>query len=168
MKKQSIKGLAFIAVAGSLATGVASCDLLKDLDYKVTPCPLEMHADSVRVKIEVKFPEKGIKKKASAELTPMLGSTALKTVTVQGEKATGNGTVIQYKPGGTMVYTDAVAYKPEYEYTDLKITGKVYKGGKEKKDKFEDQTICTGTIITPYLVNKDFKVIYAADEFKRV
>jgi len=165
MRKQSIKGLAFMAVAGSL---VASCDLLKDLEYKVTPSPLEMHADSVRVKVEVKFPEKGIKKKASAELTPMLGSTALKTVTVQGEKATGNGTVIQYKPGGTMVYTDVIAYKPEFEYTDLKVTGKVYKGGKEKKDKFEDQVIAQGTIITPYLVNKDFKVIIAKDEFKRV
>jgi len=165
MKKQSIKGLAFIAVAGSL---VASCDLLKDLEYKVTPCPLEMHADSVRVKVEVKFPEKGIKKKASADITPMLGSTALKTVTVQGEKATGNGTVIQYKPGGTMVYTDVVAYKPEYEYTDLKVTGKVYKGGKEKKDKFQDMDICKGTIITPYWVNKDFKVVFAKDEFKRV
>lgn len=165
MKKQSIKGLAFIAVAGSL---VASCDLLKDLEYKVTPCPLEMHADSVRVKVEVKFPEKGIKKKASAEITPMLGSTALKTVTVQGEKATGNGTVIQYKPGGTMVYTDVVAYKPEYEYTDLKVTGKVYKGGKEKKGKFQDMDICKGTIITPYWVNKDFKVVFAKDEFKRV
>lgn len=165
MKKQSIKGLAFIAVAGSL---VASCDLLKDLEYKVTPSPLEMHADSVRVKVEVKFPEKGIKKKASAELTPMLGSTALKTVTVQGEKATGNGTVIQYKPGGTMVYTDVVAYKPEFEYTELKITGKVYKGGKEKKDKFQDQEIAKGTIITPYWVNKDFKVVFAKDEFKRV
>ena len=165
MKKQSIKGLAFIAVAGSL---VASCDLLKDLEYKVTPSPLEMHADSVRVKVEVKFPEKGIKKKASAEITPMLGSTALKTVTVQGEKATGNGTVIQYKPGGTMVYTDVVAYKPEYEYTELKVTGKVYKGGKEKKDKFQDTEIAKGTIITPYWVNKDFKVIFAKDEFKRV
>jgi tetratricopeptide (TPR) repeat protein len=165
MKKQSIKGLAFIAVAGSL---VASCDLLKDLEYKVTPSPLEMHADSVRVKVEVKFPEKGIKKKASAEITPMLGSTALKTVTVQGEKATGNGTVIQYKPGGTMVYTDVVAYKPEYEYTELKVTGKVYKGGKEKKDKFQDMEIAKGTIITPYWVNKDFKVIFAKDEFKRV
>lgn len=165
MKKQSIKGLAFIAVAGTLVT---SCDLLKDLEYKVTPSPLEMHADSVRVKVEVKFPEKGIKKKAKAEITPMLGSTALKTVTVLGEKATGNGTVIQYKPGGTMVYTDVVAYKPEYEYTELKATGKVYKGTKEKEGQFEDTEIAKGTIITPYLVNKDFKVIYAKDEFKRV
>lgn len=165
MKKQSIKGLAFIAVTGSL---VSSCDLLKDLDYTVTPSPLEMHADSVRVKIDVKFPEKGIKKKAYAELTPKLAGTPLKTVTVQGEKATANGTVIQYKPGGTMTYTDVVAYKPEFEYTELIVTGKVFKGGKEKAGQFEDKEIAKGTIITPYLVNKDFKCIYAKDEFKRV
>ena len=165
MKNQSIKGLAFIAIAGSLLT---SCDLLKDLDYKVTPNPLEMHGDSVRVKVDVTFPEKGIKKKASAEITPMLGSTALKTVTVLGEKATGNGTVIQYKPGGKMVYEDVVAYKPEFENTDLKITGKVYKGGKEKEGKFTDMKIADATIITPFMVNKDFKVILCKDEFKRV
>jgi hypothetical protein len=115
MKKQSIKGLAFLAVAGSLVT---SCDLLKDLDYKVTPNPLEMHGDSVRVKVDVTFPAKGIKKKAKAEITPMLGGTALKTVTVLGEKATGNGDKIQYKPGGKMVYEDVVAYKPEFENAD--------------------------------------------------
>ena len=57
MKRQSIKGLAFIAVAGSLLT---SCDLLKDLDYKVTPSPLEMHGDSVKVRVDVTFPEKGM------------------------------------------------------------------------------------------------------------
>lgn len=165
MKKQSIKGLAFIAIAGSLVT---SCDLLKDLDYKVTPNPLEMHGDSVRVKIDVTFPEKGIKKKASVELTPMLGNTALKTVTIQGEKATGNGSVIQYKSGGKVVYEDVVVYKSDYENTDLKITGKVYKGGKEKAGKFEDMKIADATIITPFLVNKDFKVILAKDEFKRV
>jgi tetratricopeptide (TPR) repeat protein len=165
MKKQSIKGLAFFAVAGSL---VSSCDLLKDLEYTVTPSPLEMHADSVRVKVDVKFPEKGIKKKAYAEMTPKLAGTSLKTVTVQGEKATANGTVIQYKPGGTMTYTDVIAYKPEFEYTELIITGKVFKGGKEKAGQFEDKEIAKGTIITPYLVNKDFKCIYAKDEFKRV
>jgi tetratricopeptide (TPR) repeat protein len=165
MKKQSIKGLAFIAIAGSLVT---SCDLLKELDYKVTPNPLEMHGDSVRVKIDVTFPEKGIKKKASAEITPMLGSAALKTVTVQGEKATGNGSVIQYKPGGKVVYTDVIAYKPEFENADLMVTGKVYKGGKEKAGKFTDTKIADGTIVTPFLVNKDFKVIYEKDAFKRV
>lgn len=165
MKKQSIKGLAFFAVAGTL---VSSCDLLKDLDYKVTPSPLEMHADSVRVKVEVKFPEKGIKKKAYAEITPKLAGTSLKTVTVAGEKATANGDVIPYKAGGTVTYYDVVPYKPEFEYTELIVTGKVFKGGKEKAGQFDDTEIAKGTIITPYLVNKDFKVIYAKDNFKRV
>jgi tetratricopeptide (TPR) repeat protein/outer membrane protein OmpA-like peptidoglycan-associated protein len=164
MKKQSIKALALIAISSAFVT---SCDLLKDLNYKVTQSPLEMHADSVRVKVEVMFPEKGIKKKASAEITPMLGTTALKTVTVQGEKVSGNGTVIQYKPGGKMVYTDVVAYKPEFENAELIVTGKVFKGGKEKKDKFTDTKIADGTIITPYLVAKNFKVIYEKDAFVR-
>jgi outer membrane protein OmpA-like peptidoglycan-associated protein len=165
MKRQSIKGLAFIAITGAL---VSSCDLLKDLEYKVTPNPLEMHGDSVRVKVDVTFPEKGIKKKAKAEITPMLGSTALKTVTVLGEKATGNGTTIQYKPGGKMSYEDVVAYKPEFEAADLMVTGKVYKGEKEKEGQFTDTKIADATIITPYLVNKDFRVILAKDEFRRV
>lgn len=165
MKKQSIKGLALVAVAGSLVT---SCDLLKTLDYAVTPTPLEMHGDSVRVKIDVTFPEKGIKKKASAEITPMLGDAALRTVTVQGEKVSGNGTIIQYKPGGKMSYEDIIAYKPAFENAELTVTGKVYKGGKEKPGKFQDKKIADATIITPFLVNKDFKVIFAKDEFKRV
>ena len=164
MKKQSIKALALIAISSAFVT---SCDLLKDLNYKVTPSPLEMHSDSVQVKVEVMFPEKGIKKKASAEITPMLGTTALKTVTVQGEKVSGNGTVIQYKPGGKMVYTDVVAYKPEFENAELMVTGKVFKGGKEKKDKFTATKIADGTIITPYLVAKNFKVIYEKDAFVR-
>lgn len=164
MKKQSIKGLAFIAVAGSLVT---SCDLLKDLDYTVTPDPLEMHGDSVRVKVDVKFPEKGIKKKVSAEITPYLASTPLKPLSVQGEKATGNGTVIQYKAGGKVTYTDVVPYKSDMEESALTVTGKVFKGAKEK-EQLDVIKIADATIITPYLVNKDFRVIYEADQFKRV
>lgn len=164
MKKHSIKGLAFIAVAGSVVT---SCDLMKDLDYKVTPNPLEMHGDSVRVKVDVTFPEKGIKKKASAEITPMLGNTALKPVTFLGEKATGNGTTINYKPGGKYTYTDVVAYQEAFENADLTITGKISKGGKEK-DQIDPIKIADATIITPLLVNKDFKVVFEKDNFQRV
>ncbi|MDG1147475.1 MAG: hypothetical protein P8N52_04125 [Crocinitomicaceae bacterium] len=164
MKKQSIKVLAILAVAGTFTTG---CDLLKDLEYTVTPSPLEMHGDSVLVKVDVTFPEKGIKKKASADITPMLGSTALKSIRVQGEKATGNGDVIAYKLGGKVSYTDIVAYTPEMEAADLMITGKVFKGEKEKEG-ITPTKIADATIITPYLVNEDFKVIVANDEFKRV
>ncbi len=164
MKKQSIKGLAFIAAAGVLATG---CDLLKDLDYAVTPNPLEMHGDSVKVKVDITFPEKGIKKKAYAEIYPAIGDHALKPLTVVGEKATANGKVVQYKPGGKVMYEDIIAYSPDMEVSDLAITGKVFKGSKEK-DQIERTKIGDATVITPMLVAKDFRVIYANDQFKRV
>ncbi|MCT4561416.1 MAG: tetratricopeptide repeat protein [Crocinitomicaceae bacterium] len=164
MKKQSLTGLALVALTGTL---LSSCDLLKDLEYTVTPSPLEMHGDSVRVKVDVKFPEKGIRKKVSAEIQPMLGETALKPITVQGEKATGNGTVIQFKPGGQLSYYDIVPYQSSYEVTELNITGKIFKGTKEK-DALGPIKIADGTIITPLLVNKDFKVVLEKDNFKRV
>lgn len=164
MRKKSIKVLSLIALAGTLATG---CQLLKDVQYDVTPDPLEMHADSVSVKVEITLPEKGINKKASAEITPMLGDTPLKSIIIQGEKATGNGEVIQYKAGGKVTYEDKVPYTPDMEASQLDVTGKIYKGTKEKGE-IERTKIADATIITPYLVNKDFKVIYAEDQFRRV
>jgi tetratricopeptide (TPR) repeat protein len=164
MKKQSIKVLAFVAFTGIT---VSSCTLLKDLEYDVEPCPLEMHGDSVAVTVNITFPEKSINKKASAEITPMLGETALKPVTFMGEKATGNGNVIAYKPGGKYTYTDVVAYKPAMENTELMITGTVSKAGKVK-DEIDPIEICKGTIVTPLLVEKSGQVILANDQFERV
>jgi tetratricopeptide (TPR) repeat protein len=164
MKKQTFKGFAFIFIASAMTT---SCDLLKDVQYEVSPSPLEMHGDSVRVKVDIKLPAKGIKKKASAEITPMLGSTALKTITIQGEKVSGNGSVIQYKPGGNVVLSDIIAYKSEFEDAELKVTGSVSKGGKVKSA-LPETKICDATIVTPLLVNKDFRVILEKDVFNRV
>ncbi|MBI2258751.1 MAG: hypothetical protein HYU67_07615 [Flavobacteriia bacterium] len=146
---------------------VSSCDLLKDLKYTVTPNPLEMHGDSVRISVTAQLPKKGIHKKAKAEIIPMLGNTELKPVTILGEKAQGNGTTIKYKPGGTVTYSDVVKYKPEYEVTDLMITGKLYKGSKSKEE-IKPIKIADGTIITPLLVKKDFKMIMSSDNFQRV
>ena len=160
----NLKSLATLTIAGSLA---ASCTLLKDLNYTVTPSPLEMHGDSVRVKIDVTFPEKGIKKKASVEITPILGTTALNSVTVIGEKATGNGTTIKYKPGGMVTYEDVLVYKPEFEVAELTVSGRVFKGGVEKMIT-PSKKIADGTIITPLLVNKDFKVTSANDKHQSV
>jgi Flp pilus assembly protein TadD len=164
MKTKGIKSLAFVAAAGLMTT---SCDLLKDVDYTVTPDPLEMHGDSVIVKIDVTIPEKGINKKAYAEIVPMLGTHALKPVTIVGEKATANGTVIPYKPGGKVVYEDVIAYSPDMEVSELKVTGTIYKKGKVKGE-VEEMKIADATVITPLLVSKDFRVILAADQFKRV
>ena len=142
MKKNNVKVLTLIALAGTMATG---CQLLKDVDYTVTPDPLEMHGDSVRVKVDVIFPEKALNKKAIVDITPSVGDVALKPVRVQGEKATGNGNVIAYKAGGTVTYTDVVVYHPSMEASGLFVEGKIYKGEKEK-DQLEKTKINVTTI----------------------
>lgn len=162
MKKQSYKGLAAVAIAAMTLTG---CKLIGDLEYTVTPDPVEMHGDSVRVSIAVKIPEKGLNKKATAEITPKLGNNAFKTIYIQGEKATGNGQTIPLKAGGTVNYTDVIPYDPSMEHADLTIGGMAKKGKKEIE--IESKKIADGTIVTPLWVQNDDKALIGVDNFVR-
>jgi uncharacterized lipoprotein YajG len=85
MKKQNFKKLMAVAIAATALTG---CKLIGELEYTVTPDPVEMHGDSVKVSVTVKIPEKGLHKKVNAEITPKLGNHAFKTIYIQGEKKT--------------------------------------------------------------------------------
>lgn len=162
MKKQGYVGLAAFAFTASMLTGCK----IGDLDYTLDKDPVEMHGDSVRVSITVVVPEKGMPKKVTATITPMLGNKAFKTIEIQGEKATGNGKTINYKPGGTINYTDVIAYSPELENADLMITGSATKGKKELLS-LEDEKIADGTIITPLLLQNDDRSLLGNDEFVR-
>ena len=141
---------------GTAAFLVASCDLVKDITYTVNPNPLEMHGDSVKVSITVNVPEKGIQKKAKAEITPMLGTTPVGTWYVNGSKVTGNGTSIDFKTGGTATFEQTLAYQSSMEAADLTITGKLYKQTKEK-GALPETKIADATIITPTLWIKHLK-----------
>lgn len=151
---------------GTAAFLVASCDLVKDITYTVNPNPLEMHGDSVKVSITVNVPEKGIQKTAKAEITPKIGSTPIGTWYVNGSKVTGNGTNIDFKTGGTATFEETIAYDPSMEAADLIITGKLYKQTKEK-GVLPETKIADATIITPYLVDKTFKVLTEQDALVR-
>ena len=145
---------------GIAALAVSSCDQLKELSYSTTPNPLEMHGDSVAISVTVNIPPKGIKKKVSVEITPSLGATKLTTWKIQGEKATGNGQSITFKPGGTATFTETVAYDASMEAADLTLTGKVFKGTKEKsKEALPVTKLADATIITPLLVQPTFKML---------
>lgn len=154
----------------SLAAGttalMSSCDLVKDFTYNVNPNPLEMHGDNVKFSVVVNVPEKGLNKKVKAEITPKLGNTAIGTWVLQGEKITGNGQTITFKPGGSATFELEVPYRPDMEAADLKVTGKVIKGTKEKGD-IPETKIADGTIITPLMVRKDFKVLFEKDAIVR-
>jgi tetratricopeptide (TPR) repeat protein len=153
------------------ATVLSSCDVLKELEYKVTPNPLEMHGDSVRVKIDVKVPEKGIKKKVVAEITPTLGSITLESIKVAGEKIQIGEKTIAYKAGGKVTYDKTYAYDPSFESTELVMTLKAYKGAigtkEKKKETIDSKKLADGTIITPLLVQPDFRVATLTQEYEQ-
>ena len=148
---------------------LSSCDSLKDLTYTVTPNPLEMHGDSVRVKIEVKVPEKGIGKKIVAEITPKLGNQTLDVVKVAGEKIKIGEKSIPFKSGGKVTYDKTYAYDPSFENTNLEINLKAYKGAigakEKKKEAIDSKIIAEGTIITPMLLQPNFKVVSLKQEY---
>lgn len=167
MKKNQIIGLAALT-----STILVGCTIMKDLEYKVSPNPLEMHGDTVTLNISGKFAEKGLHKKAVVEITPYIegagGTKAdFKTEIFQGEKAAGNGTVVP-KGGKSFTYTSRIPYKADFEAADVKVRYNLKKGKKEKKVKGEQTPkIADATIITPYLVNFDDKTIMATYDLVR-
>lgn len=148
---------------------LSSCTLLKDLDYTVTPSPLEMHGDSIKFSVTVNVPEKGISKSVKAEITPKLGNKALGVWTIQGEKIQGNGKTISFKPGGTATFETSLAYDPSLEAADLVLTGKIYKGAKSKeKGELPSAKIADATIVTPLLARMTCEMCTQSDELVRV
>jgi len=161
MKKQGYKGLAAFALAATMLTGCK----MGDLNYKLAEDPVEMHGDSVRVSIQVTVPEKGMPKKGVAVFTPMLGNKAFSPIEIKGEKATGNGKTIAFKPGDVIKFTDVIAYSSDLEAADLTVSGIYTKGKKEKE--IPSEKIADGTIITPLLIQNDDKSLIGNDAFVR-
>jgi len=169
MKKNQLIGLAAIT-----STVLVGCTIMKDLEYKVSPNPVEMHGDTITLNISGKFAEKGLHKKAVVEVTPYIegvgnGTKAdFKTEIFQGEKAAGNGTVVP-KGGKSFTYTSRIPYKADFEAADVKIRYKLMKGKSEKQPKGEkNPKIADATIVTPLLVNFDDKPIVATYNLVRM
>jgi Flp pilus assembly protein TadD len=166
MKTRNFRALVLATAVGVGSTG---CSLVKDVTYTVTPNPLEMCGDSVEVTINAIVGDKGLHKKATADITPMImwegGQKELKTISVQGEAAAGNGIVIP-KAGKKVTYTDKVPYSNDMQTSELKVK-LVAKKGKKTVEEVSDK-IADGVITTPYLLIGDDKSIAAKDQFKRV
>ncbi|MCX7955311.1 MAG: hypothetical protein N3A01_09030 [Bacteroidales bacterium] len=141
------------------------------ITYTLTPKILEMHGDSVALSITGKFPGKYFGKKVICEIKPVLKTQSgneipLTPIKVQGEKVTDNYKVIKYADGGTFNYSTKVGYQDEMKVCDVNI--KVTASQKSKTIDFDPVTIGKGTIITPSLIEKEGKMIYAKDNFVRI
>lgn len=167
MKKTNLHIVTAILIASIFA---ASCSVLKDLEYEVKENPIEMHGDKVTVKIDGKFIEKGLNKKAFVTLTPTLINAAgeeleFEPKSFKGEKAAGNGEVVK-KDGHSFSYTSTRPYDSRFENSELVVKYIALKGTKEK---LNDKTakIADATIVTPELLQNDDKVVMGKNNLVR-
>jgi Flp pilus assembly protein TadD len=173
MKNQDVKLLALAVVT---STAFIACNPLNkmvkrqgEVNYELTPDPVEMHGDSIAISINGSFPEKYFNKKVSAKVTPVLvygeNSEEFAAFNLKGEDSEAEGTVINYEKGGSFSHTAKIPYKEGMGVAtvELRATG-MYK---EKTKDLEPRKAADGTIITPKMVMSADKAIIGADQFKK-
>lgn len=174
MKNNITKGI-ILALATSVT--LTSCNSLVKMaakygtvKYEVTPNPLEMHGDSIKIAVSGKYIPKWFWKKATLNVQPVLKTSTgeiikLKPRMLVGEKVIGapkDAQVINSKAGGSFSYQDKVGYRPDLQNCtfEVQLTGSYKAISKE----FPQLKIGDGTTVTPLLLMKDEKTIMAKDE----
>lgn len=173
MNKLKKTGLLFLCPAAILLTN--GCGIKKmiknagDISYEVTPNPLELHGDSVRVAVNGNFPAKYFHKKATLTVTPVVkyngGEKALKDIVLRGDKVQGAGENISYTQGGKFSVKDRFLYVNGMEKAEIVLRASA--SYKNKTTSFPEIKIAEGTIVTPLLLQNDYKPVAAADKFDK-
>jgi len=139
-----------------LATVMSGCGLNKmankyeTVSYTVTPTTLQVQGGNVLLTLDATFAENYFAKKATVDFTPVLvyasGETAFKTITIQGEEATGGEATIFNATGGNFNYQDAIKYNSEMMNSTLELRATAKLNDKEKT--LGPVTIADGVIAT--------------------
>ncbi len=171
MRNRNSKALALLVVASVV---LVACNPLSkmikrqgEVNFEMTPNPVEMHGDSVAITFNGSFPEKYFNKKVSAIITPVLvygeNSESFEVLKLKGEVSEEEGTTIKYEAGGSFSHAAVIPYKDGMEdaIVELRITGKY----KEATKDLDPRKVADGTIITPKLVMSSDKAIVGADKF---
>jgi len=139
MKHFNIKVIVALVLATVMFTGCGLSKMIKKyptVKYSVTPEVLETHGGKISVAVNGTIPAKYFNKKATVKVTPVLKSmdgttlATLKSITLKGEKATGDGQTIKYKEGGSFSYTDVVNYNENMNMSELYVGPLATKGKK--------------------------------------
>lgn len=173
MKNQNVKLLTLAVVT---STAFIACNPLNkmvkrqgEVNYQVTPNPVEMHGDSIEINFTGSFPTKYFNKKVSATVTPTLNygenSEKFDPIKLKGEDSEAEGTTIKYEAGGSFSHTAKIPYKEGMDVAtlDLNVSGE-YKG---KTKDLDPKKVADGTIITPKLVMSSDKAIMGDDKFEK-
>ena len=162
--------LAGIMFSGCNPLKTMKRDHASNVKYQVNPPVLELVGDQVAISINGSYPANYFNKKVVATLTPVLKSgsneVAFDEYKVQGESVKENNKVIKYD-GGSFSYSSKIAYKPEFQLSELvlNVTGQ-YKT-KPALD-FDPYKLADGVITTCLLVEKNGKATYADHKYVRI
>jgi Flp pilus assembly protein TadD len=120
------------------------------VDFTVTPNTLQAHGDKITLSLDAAFAEKYFAKKVTMDFTPVLlyngQESSFKTITVQGEEATGGEATIFNATGGSFKYKDVMSYSKEMMNSTLELRAVAKLKDKEKI--FEPINIGNGVIAT--------------------
>ena len=137
--------------------------------YTVTPPILQVHGGKVAVKIDGTIPAKYFHKNATVDFTPILkgenSENSFKTITLQGEKASGGEKTISYTAGGGFTYEDEINYSK-----DMLVSGLEIKAVAKLKDKSEllgPVTIAKGVIATSQRVQNTEEITIAHHGYEK-
>lgn len=166
---------AIVTLAGLLLAGCGGVEKMKELpegtNFKLTPNPVEVHANKVKATIEGTIPAKYFNKKAIVEITPVVvyegGEVTLPVKVLQGEDVEANNQVINYEAGGTWKHEIEFDYKDEMFNAEIELRFVIIY--KDKRIPFDaPQKIGIGTLATYKLADKDPKPIMMADKYVRI
>lgn len=173
MKNKNIK---LIAIAVATATVFSACNPLakmvkrqNEVNFALTPNPVEMHGDTIAIALSGSFPAKYFNKKVSAVITPVIkygaGEEAFAPLKLKGEVSESEGAVINYEKGGSFTHSATIPYKDGMDVAtvELRVTGTY----KTKTKDLDPRKVADGTIITPKLVMSAEKAIAAKDNFQK-
>lgn len=135
----------------------------------VTPPTLQAHAGKVGVTIDASFPEKYFAKSSTVEFTPVLisseGENKFKSITIQGEEASGGEATIFYTTGGRFSYQDEMPFTIDMmESTlELRAVGK----SKDKELVFTPRTVAKGVMATSTRVQNTEDLAFAKSNYEK-
>jgi Flp pilus assembly protein TadD/outer membrane protein OmpA-like peptidoglycan-associated protein len=163
-----------VSLAVILVSGCGSISKMKDtaknVNYTVTPSPLEVKGGEVEFSVNVKYPAKYFNKKAIVTATPVLkygaGETAFEAKTFQGESVQANNEPIPYTAGGSKTINGGKRpFTKDMMVSELVVRAKGTLG-KQSAD-FPEMKIADGVIATEMLVVKDPRAIMVSDKYVR-
>ncbi len=164
---RKLKFLLTIVFAATFFAGCVNTQLPED--FKVEPNPLEVHGQTVDVKVSGTIPEKSFHKKAVVEITPVLRydnqEKQLKSITLKGEKAEGEGQVISTKEGGKIEYSDTFEWDPDMKASTLYLTATLNRGG--DTEQLPEIKIAEGVIMTSKRVAETGQVSIADHGYEK-